>query len=320
MSQSETLLLIVLGFAIAFIVVLLFGRMAWNIATRLGAKRKQREIPATMLDLQADRDRLRAEQAMLSRKLELRLEDVKMRMAEQMAEVSRNRNRIEIMTKELVSRDETIAQNESEIERIKAVLKSHDLELHSRAEIIERLSSVINAKDVEINKLTRDMILLSSTLRDKTAKLSNLGVELENAVRSQVATVTLDESTEDRIRRRISEMTVLSNQMSSQNDQDNTGFMAPVATLALAPAPAAMSSKIIAENLEEKLAYAERQTQELDEELKRLDEVWSEKLSALKSEDGKAVAMTAETTKRRGGLNVISLAQRIRALQRGMGD
>ena len=83
MSQTETLMLVVLGFALAALIALFIGRFAWHLALRLGAKRMQRQVPSTVTELQSERDRLRAEYAMLSRKLGLRLSDIKMRMAEQ---------------------------------------------------------------------------------------------------------------------------------------------------------------------------------------------------------------------------------------------
>jgi hypothetical protein len=70
MSPTETLMLIGLGFALALVLVLLVGRGIWNMAMRLGARRHAKQIPTAMLELQADRDRLRAEHAMMSRKLE----------------------------------------------------------------------------------------------------------------------------------------------------------------------------------------------------------------------------------------------------------
>ena len=70
MSQSEIIMFVVLGAALTLVAVLLFGRMAWNISQKLGAKRYERALPANILELQAERDRLRAEQAMMARKLE----------------------------------------------------------------------------------------------------------------------------------------------------------------------------------------------------------------------------------------------------------
>ncbi|NJM30180.1 MAG: hypothetical protein HC855_08805 [Rhizobiales bacterium] len=67
MSQTETIMLFVLGFAFAGLVALFLGRLAWQIALRLGARRMQRQVPTTVAELQAERDRLRAEYAMMSR-------------------------------------------------------------------------------------------------------------------------------------------------------------------------------------------------------------------------------------------------------------
>ena len=97
MSQIETIMLVTLGFAVAALIALFLGRMIWSYALGLGKRRMQRSAPASMAELQADRDRLRAEYAMLARKLELRLDDLKTRLAEQTAEVSRNRNRIDVV-------------------------------------------------------------------------------------------------------------------------------------------------------------------------------------------------------------------------------
>src|SRR5262249_23670962 len=105
MSQIETLMLLGLGFALAALISLFVGRGLWHYALRLGGLRTQRAAPSAMAELQADRDRLRAEYAMLSRKLELRLQDLKTRLAEQMAEVARSRNRIDTLISEVERRD-----------------------------------------------------------------------------------------------------------------------------------------------------------------------------------------------------------------------
>ena len=72
MSQIETIMLVALGFAVAALIALFLGRIAWVFALGLGKKRMQRAAPTTIAELQSDRDRLRAEYAMLSRKLDKR--------------------------------------------------------------------------------------------------------------------------------------------------------------------------------------------------------------------------------------------------------
>lgn len=97
MSQTETILLIVLGFSLASLIALFMGRMVWTAALKLGARRMQRQVPSTLVELQAERTRLRAENAMLSQRFGRQLEEARLRAAEQMAEVSRHRNRLRQM-------------------------------------------------------------------------------------------------------------------------------------------------------------------------------------------------------------------------------
>ena len=61
MSQSESLMLVILGFAVATLLALIIGRLAWSLALRLGARKNQRSMPSTVAELKSDRDRLRAE-------------------------------------------------------------------------------------------------------------------------------------------------------------------------------------------------------------------------------------------------------------------
>lgn len=94
MSQTETILLIVLGFSLATLLALFMGRMLWTAAVKVGARRMQRQVPSSLVGLQTERDRLRAEYAMLANRLGSRLEEAKLKLAEQTAEVSRHRNRL----------------------------------------------------------------------------------------------------------------------------------------------------------------------------------------------------------------------------------
>jgi chromosome segregation ATPase len=94
MSGTETILLIVLGFALATLIALFMGRMVWTAAVKVGARRMQRQVPSSLVGLQTERDRLRAEYAMMAQRLGTRLEEAKLRLAEATAEVSRHRNRL----------------------------------------------------------------------------------------------------------------------------------------------------------------------------------------------------------------------------------
>ena len=74
MSQTETILLIVLGFSLASLIALFVARLLWTAAVKVGVRRMQRQVPSSLVGLQTERDRLRAEHAMLARRLGDQLE------------------------------------------------------------------------------------------------------------------------------------------------------------------------------------------------------------------------------------------------------
>jgi len=114
MSQTETILLILLGFSLGALIALFFGRFIWNLGLRFGARRMRKQVPSTVAGLQTERDQLRAEFAMLSQRLSARLEEAKLSAAEQMAEVTRHRNRVDMLVAEQAEKDRSLAALQAE--------------------------------------------------------------------------------------------------------------------------------------------------------------------------------------------------------------
>ncbi|MCA3559816.1 MAG: hypothetical protein IOC82_02150 [Aestuariivirga sp.] len=148
MSRTETILLIVLGFSVATLIALFMARGLWAAAVRAGARRMQRQVPSSLVGLQTERNRLRAEYAMLSQRLGARLETAKLQLAEQMAEVSRHRNRLHHL--------ESLEQNRG-IETRRLAARMHELEralTEARAQE-EALRRDLAAKDEELARAVR---------------------------------------------------------------------------------------------------------------------------------------------------------------------
>ena len=94
MLQTETALLLVLGFSLASLLALFFLRLMWMAAVRVGARRMQRQVPSTIAELQAERTRLRVENAELAQRLGAERDEARREAAERLAEVNRHRNRL----------------------------------------------------------------------------------------------------------------------------------------------------------------------------------------------------------------------------------
>ena len=304
MSQTETLMLVALGFALALLLALLFGRAFWNVAVALGARRNAKLIPLQMLELQADRDRLRAEHAMMSRKLELRLEDIKARMTEQMAEVSRNRNRVQSLIQQLDEREAQLKTREQEVAVLTSHIEINRSELDTDATTLSRLVSENEAKDLEITKLVQSASQLTLTLREKNGMIGRLSEELQASLRVAQSVPSNKPNAdigEDRIKRRIAELTSISAQMSEQQHDNVQTLNTSLTDVASISAPDHHS------NLNDKVTETERESDAMSQELKALDEMLDKKLGT-----PQAATAPAKSVAR---ANIISLAQRIRALQ-----
>lgn len=224
MSQTETILLIVLGFSLATLIALFMSRMLWTAAVRVGARRMQRQVPSSLVGLQTERDRLRAEYAMLANRLGGRLEEAKLKLAEQTAEVSRHRNRLHDLEHGEEGR-------KAELRQLKSRVASLERELAETAVREEALRKSLAEAEAKL-------------LKAKKKKGYEPVPRTPEAAPSPAGT---DEA-ELRLRQRIDKLS----KMAKQAGPDLT----------------------------DRLAEAERQTHDLERELRDLDAQWSGKQDA----------------------------------------
>ena len=295
MSQTETLMLVALGFVLALLLALLFGRGMWNVAIALGARRNSKNVPVQMLELQADRDRLRAEHAMMARKLELRLEDIKANMTEQMAEVSRSRNRVQSLMQQLETSEGTLATRDREIADLTSQIEAHKADLESSATSLSQLTASNIGKDLEITKLTQSVSQLTLNLREKNGIAGRLNEELQNSLRVNAISQAIPRDSghaEDRMKRRIAELTSISVEMTDHQDGNAQNEI--------------LNQQVISSD---KVTEFERQAEAMPQEIKALDPILDRKPPP--------IYPAPTSIKPSAKANIISLAQRIKALQGG---
>ncbi len=310
MSQTETIMLIALGFVAALLVSLLVIRGVWRYAVGLGKRRMERRAPSAIAELKADRDRLKAEFAMQGRRLQLRLDDLKTRMAEQMAEASRNRNRIEQLAIEISSRDKRLSERDTEIASLKSQLDSLQRELAERTELTQQARDDLRNRDEEVAALRERMAVADARIAEQTYMLETVhAVPAAIASASGPATRAAPaasasahaEQVEERLRARIAELNALTRQIDEQR-RDLSFQQSELATLrseldrsrqvdltlenGMTAQPAASAAPSISlveiesagQQLEEQILEAERETESLTSELARLDELWKTNL------------------------------------------
>ena len=181
MSQLETILWFGLGFAVASLIALFLGRSAWRSGVRLGARRMQRKVPGTVSELQTERDSMRAENAMMARKLEVRMGEMKAKLAEQAAEVSRHRNRIEMLAVDLAQRDKADAGLRAEIARLEEQVATYEGLISQRTDSVALTLERLQAQDREINQQADEIAALKSRIWKLQAKTQPIEERLAEA-------------------------------------------------------------------------------------------------------------------------------------------
>jgi chromosome segregation ATPase len=303
MSQIETIMLVALGFAVAALIALFLGRIAWVFALSLGKKRMQRSTPTTIAELQSDRDRLRAEYAMLSRRLELRMSELKAKLAEQMAEVSRNRNRIDHLISELRARDKQLHERDTELQSLRVQLGPLEQELTARTASVQQLKEQLRSRDEEVQKLAQTLEKLRTELTERNRQIAAMKKDIADREATGALLHPDALSAQARLKKRIEDLTSLSQQIETQRRHlvhqktELASLKSEIAAGTPAGGEVSSSSSEVqggdgaahalttldesSRDLEQQLNAAERETAELENELRQLDQSFNARLAEL---------------------------------------
>jgi len=143
----ENILYFALGLLAAGLLALIIMPAVWRRAVRLTKRRIEAATPITMAEFRADKDQLRAEFALTTRKLEITIDNLRKRMAEQISDVDRKRADLGALKAE---RDQNLAvvgefeTRESQARSRLAELERDNTDLAQRLRMRERELSVRN--------------------------------------------------------------------------------------------------------------------------------------------------------------------------------
>jgi chromosome segregation ATPase len=354
MSRAETLMLVALGFALGTLLALLFGRLVWHMAVRVGSRRMQRQMPSTLVEMQAERDRLRAECAMLTRKLEVRSDDLKSQLVEQSAELTRERNRNETVIEEIREREVTLPEREHRMGSSYEQANLLESELATRTNALQDAQARLQESQDAVSRLKHELANLTNALADRDTRIAELQHHLsEQPMRLESAMRQEQLNTADRLEQRIEELTALSREIAEQRYSFNRERheLAALAAASMESSPDQDAADNAYErsaanfegvtnqerSIDRMLTHAERETLALAAEVERLEPLREEYPQLSVPEDmrpgngrlveprepelpafGKLSRPAGDEKPQRGLANVVSLAARIRALQKNI--
>lgn len=201
----QTALFFILGFLSAVFLALLVAPAIWRRAVLLTRRRVEAALPLTMNEIQADKDRLRAEHAVAARQLEMTIKSQRDKISAFMLEEGRHREEFARLSADVVQKDETAVAADMQMQEVRrqldsSVARENDLaaelaalqdKIGSQAEHIERLGRMYDeasfsassrqiemvAQETKLEKLADDLAALRAEV--KTAQLRTREAEVE---------------------------------------------------------------------------------------------------------------------------------------------
>ncbi len=149
----QATLIFILGFLSAVFLAVLVAPAIWRRAVALTRRRIEAALPLTMNEIRADKDAVRAEYAMATRKLEVTVRSLREQIAAQSVEVDRIRDDERRIMRERDEKAEEIAALRRQEADLRAALQKGEEEIARLAGLIAERDRLIGERDREIEKL-----------------------------------------------------------------------------------------------------------------------------------------------------------------------
>jgi chromosome segregation ATPase len=146
-----------IGFLVAALLCLLFVPLVHNRAVRLTMKRLEAATPLSIAEIRADKDQLRAEFAMSTRRLEMSVEKMKAKTTSQLAELGKKTDAINQLKKELGEKTATIFALEARDKTLREQLRATEEEFEIKSGSLREAERHLADKEAELNKLLGEL-------------------------------------------------------------------------------------------------------------------------------------------------------------------
>ncbi|MBM3530526.1 MAG: hypothetical protein FJX62_20790 [Alphaproteobacteria bacterium] len=153
----EPIMFFGIGFLVASLLGLVMVPLVHNRAVRLTMKRLEAATPLSMAEIQADKDQLRAEFAMSTRRLELSVEQMKAKTTSQLAELGKKTDAINRLKSELGEKTAAIFSLEAREKALKDQLQATEAEHSVKIGALREAERMLADKQAELAKTSSDL-------------------------------------------------------------------------------------------------------------------------------------------------------------------
>src|ERR1700690_847097 len=151
----------IMSLAICFLVAMLLGLtivpLVHNRAVRLTTRRMEAATPLSMAEIQADKDQLRAEFAMSTRRLEMSVDQLKTRSTSQLAELGKKGDAINRLKLELGEKPATIFALEARDKALRDQLRATEEEYSVKTSAMLDAQRALSEKESDLSKMMGEL-------------------------------------------------------------------------------------------------------------------------------------------------------------------
>jgi chromosome segregation ATPase len=168
-----------IGFLVAALIGLVVIPLVHGRAVRLTMQRLEAATPLSMAEIQADKDQLRAEFAMSTRRLEMSVEQLKNRTTSQLAEIGKKGDAINRLKIELGEKTATIFALEARDKALRDQLRSTEDEIAAKTGAMHEAQRALSDKEAELAKAMGEVDEQSSFADAQKVEIVALKTQVE---------------------------------------------------------------------------------------------------------------------------------------------
>jgi len=168
-----------IGFLVAALIGLVVVPLVHGRAVRLTMRRLEAATPLSMAEIQADKDQLRAEFAMSTRRLEMSVENLKTKSTSQLAELGKKGDAINRLKIELGEKSATIFSLEARDKALRDQLRATEEEFAVKTSAMLEAQRLHSEKESELAKVMSELDERTSMTDAQRVEITSLKTQVD---------------------------------------------------------------------------------------------------------------------------------------------
>lgn len=175
----EPIMFFGIGFLVAALIGLVVVPLVHGRAVRLTMRRLEAATPLSMAEIQADKDQLRAEFAMSTRRLEMSVEQLKTKSTSQLAELGKKGDAVNRLKIELGEKTATIFALEARDKALRDQLRATEEEFAVKTSTMLEAQRALSEKEAELARMIGELDERSQTAEAQKVEIVALKTQVE---------------------------------------------------------------------------------------------------------------------------------------------